>query len=150
MYIPPPVDAAKARNEDGNVFVIRMSNPPYNILTKATRLKLLKDLEVAIADESVRAIVIVGSETAFSVGADLTELNMSIGSSEKANAMNAYVEVSTLVYGMHDPLEYCHVNLSLSLSLCLCLCLNSIVQSTLTPIIIYPLTFYPASPYQGV
>jgi len=93
VFIPPDA-AEKSASGESNVFVIRMSNPPFNILTKQTRLKLLKDLETAIADESVKAIIIVGSETAFSVGADLTELNMSIGNSEKAkeDAMNAYVE----------------------------------------------------------
>ena len=90
------------------VFVIRIANPPLNILNKETRLRLLSDLERAISNKSVQCILIVGSDTAFSVGADITEMDVHIGKSENAKraVMDAYVQayrdhnLATVVYAI--------------------------------------------------
>ena len=50
-----------------------MDNPPLNALSHALRQALLAALDRALADAKVRAIVIAGSERAFSSGADIKE-----------------------------------------------------------------------------
>jgi 3-hydroxyacyl-CoA dehydrogenase len=57
----------------GDVAVITMDNPPVNGLGHATRAGIANGLERAIADASVKAIVITGAGKAFSGGADITE-----------------------------------------------------------------------------
>jgi 3-hydroxyacyl-CoA dehydrogenase len=57
----------------GDVAVITMNNPPVNGLGHATRIGLTGGLEKAIADASVKAIVIAGAGRAFSGGADINE-----------------------------------------------------------------------------
>ncbi len=69
-----------------DVFVIRLSNPPLNILNKQTRIQLLNDLEQAVSGDA-KVIVLVGSESSFSVGADITEMNLRIG--KELSAKNA-------------------------------------------------------------
>ncbi|MFN3736269.1 3-hydroxyacyl-CoA dehydrogenase NAD-binding domain-containing protein [Hydrogenophaga sp.] len=56
-----------------DVAVLRLDNPPLNGLSLATRQALLRALEDAQADASVRAIVLTGGPRAFSSGADITE-----------------------------------------------------------------------------
>jgi 3-hydroxyacyl-CoA dehydrogenase len=58
--------------EDG-VAVLAMDNPPVNGLSHALRSALWAAVERLEADASVRALVITGSEKAFSGGADITE-----------------------------------------------------------------------------
>jgi 3-hydroxyacyl-CoA dehydrogenase len=57
----------------GDVAVITMNNPPVNGLGYATRVGLTSGLEQAIADPSVKSIVITGAGKAFSGGADIKE-----------------------------------------------------------------------------
>ncbi len=57
----------------GDVAVITMNNPPVNGLGYDTRIGLTGGLEKAIADASVKAIVIAGAGRAFSGGADINE-----------------------------------------------------------------------------
>ena len=82
----------KGSESDSDVFVIRLSSPPLNILNAATRIQLLQDLEHANRS-SASIIVLVGSERAFSVGADINEMNVRIGSSASAKqaVSDAYV-----------------------------------------------------------
>jgi 3-hydroxyacyl-CoA dehydrogenase/enoyl-CoA hydratase/carnithine racemase len=112
VYFPPPGDASAApENEDKNVngiFVLRLGNPPLNILNKATRLRILADLEGAVSNSKVKTIILVGSESAFSVGADIGELNSTVGrdSASKRAAMKAYVDaykehnLASIVYAL--------------------------------------------------
>jgi 3-hydroxyacyl-CoA dehydrogenase len=58
--------------QDG-IAVITLDNPPVNSLGHALRERIVQQLDVAQADPSVRAIVLAGSDKAFSAGADVTE-----------------------------------------------------------------------------
>ncbi|WP_235681227.1 3-hydroxyacyl-CoA dehydrogenase NAD-binding domain-containing protein [Tomitella gaofuii] len=66
---------------DGDVAVIRMAKPPVNGLGHALRVGIADGLDRAAADDSVRAVVITGSDGFFSAGADITEFG-----SDKATA----------------------------------------------------------------
>ncbi|MCK9516544.1 MAG: 3-hydroxyacyl-CoA dehydrogenase NAD-binding domain-containing protein [Ottowia sp.] len=57
----------------GEVAVISMNNPPVNGLGYDTRLGIVQGLDKALADSSVRAVVITGAGKAFSGGADIRE-----------------------------------------------------------------------------
>jgi 3-hydroxyacyl-CoA dehydrogenase len=57
------------------VAVITLDNPPVNGLGFATRSGIVKGINDANADASVRSIVITGSTRAFSGGADIKEFN---------------------------------------------------------------------------
>jgi 3-hydroxyacyl-CoA dehydrogenase len=52
---------------------LAMNNPPLNALAHELRAGLVNALDRALADPKVRAIVIIGSERAFSSGADIKE-----------------------------------------------------------------------------
>ena len=58
---------------DGNVAVIRLLNPPVNGLSHALRTGIVNALAKAEADPAVAALVIIGSDRAFSGGADISE-----------------------------------------------------------------------------
>jgi 3-hydroxyacyl-CoA dehydrogenase len=60
---------------DGDVAVITLDNPPVNGLGHALRLGIVEGLAKAQADAKVRAIVLIGSDKAFSGGADIREFN---------------------------------------------------------------------------
>jgi 3-hydroxyacyl-CoA dehydrogenase len=55
------------------VAVIRLDNPPVNSLGHALRQKVHTAVVAAQADSSVRALVLIGTEKAFSAGADVSE-----------------------------------------------------------------------------
>ena len=57
----------------GDVAVISLNNPPVNGLGLATRQAIADGLGQAIADASVKAIVLTGAGRAFSGGADIKE-----------------------------------------------------------------------------
>ncbi|HEY8907896.1 MAG TPA: 3-hydroxyacyl-CoA dehydrogenase NAD-binding domain-containing protein [Rhodoferax sp.] len=57
----------------GPVAVLTLNNPPVNGFGLATRVALTDGLARALADETVKAIVITGAGKAFSGGADITE-----------------------------------------------------------------------------
>jgi 3-hydroxyacyl-CoA dehydrogenase len=57
----------------GAVAVITLNNPPVNGLGLATRQAIAAGIEQAVADTSVKAIVITGAGKAFSAGADIRE-----------------------------------------------------------------------------
>jgi 3-hydroxyacyl-CoA dehydrogenase len=52
---------------------LAMNNPPLNALSQALRAAILQALDRALAAREVRAIVLMGSERAFSSGADIKE-----------------------------------------------------------------------------
>ncbi|GAB4385456.1 FAD-dependent oxidoreductase [Albidovulum sp.] len=64
-----PVDV---RIEDG-VAVLTIDNPPVNALSAAVRAALLRGLETAFADPSVRAVVLVAAGRTWPAGADIRE-----------------------------------------------------------------------------
>lgn len=55
------------------VGVIRLDNPPVNALGVELRGRIVESLDRANADPSIHAIVIIGSDRAFSGGADIAE-----------------------------------------------------------------------------
>ena len=59
--------------KQGEVAVIRMNNPPVNALGHALRVGIETALKEALADASVKAIVLTGTGKFFSAGADITE-----------------------------------------------------------------------------
>lgn len=67
------MSATTYKVRDG-VAVIQMNNPPVNGLSHALRLAIVQDLDRALEDTAVIAIVLTGTERAFSAGADIKEL----------------------------------------------------------------------------
>jgi 3-hydroxyacyl-CoA dehydrogenase len=61
----------------GAVAVIVLKNPPVNALRLGLRAAIADGLERATSDESIRAVVIVGTGTAFCGGADVAEFGSS-------------------------------------------------------------------------
>jgi 3-hydroxyacyl-CoA dehydrogenase len=57
----------------GPVAVIQMANPPVNGLGHALRSGIVAAIDRAVADPAITAIVLTGSDTAFSGGADVRE-----------------------------------------------------------------------------
>src|SRR5205823_5913390 len=55
------------------VAVITLNNPPVNGLGNALRAGILEGLQRAAADAQVKAVVLIGSQKAFSGGADIRE-----------------------------------------------------------------------------
>jgi 3-hydroxyacyl-CoA dehydrogenase len=59
----------------GDVAVVKLSNPPVNGLSHALRTHIVGAVDAAAADAKVKSIVLIGSEQAFSGGADIREFN---------------------------------------------------------------------------
>ena len=57
----------------GSVAVVTLNNPPVNGLGYALRTGIISGLDRALADDKVKAIVLIGSDRAFSGGADVKE-----------------------------------------------------------------------------
>jgi len=57
----------------GSVAVVTLNNPPVNGLGHALRAGIVDGLDRALADDKVKAIVLIGSDRAFSGGADVKE-----------------------------------------------------------------------------
>jgi 3-hydroxyacyl-CoA dehydrogenase len=66
----------------GNVAVITLNNPPVNGLSHALRSRIVAGVDAAARDERAQAIVLIGSERAFSGGADIREFNTPAASAE--------------------------------------------------------------------
>ncbi len=58
---------------NGNVAVITLQNPPVNGLSLELRQGIVAGLDQAVADPAVQAIVLIGTDRAFSGGADIRE-----------------------------------------------------------------------------
>jgi 3-hydroxyacyl-CoA dehydrogenase len=59
----------------GNVAVITLNNPPVNGLSHALRSRIVDGVDAAARDQKAQAIVLIGSDRAFSGGADIKEFN---------------------------------------------------------------------------
>jgi 3-hydroxyacyl-CoA dehydrogenase len=59
----------------GNVAVITLNNPPVNGLSHALRSRIVAGVDAANAEKRAEVIVLIGSERAFSGGADIREFN---------------------------------------------------------------------------
>lgn len=65
-----------------DVAVMHMNRPPVNSLGHALRKDLFEAISRALADKSVRALVITGTDKAFSGGADISEFGGPLPSTE--------------------------------------------------------------------
>src|SRR5215831_13273202 len=59
----------------GDIAVVTLDNPPVNALAHAVRSGIVAGLERALAEASVKAIVLTGAGNAFSGGAEIREFN---------------------------------------------------------------------------
>jgi len=91
-------DAALYAVRDG-IAVITMNNPPVNSMSAANRVHVGGALKAADADPAVRAIVLIGSEKAFSGGAEIREFN-----TEKARVSPVLPELNDIQDGLKKPL----------------------------------------------
>ncbi|MCM0613747.1 enoyl-CoA hydratase/isomerase family protein [Marinobacter sediminum] len=57
----------------GKIAVIRLDNPPVNGLGLALRQGIVNGIRQAESDDAVKAVVLIGSDRAFSGGADISE-----------------------------------------------------------------------------
>ncbi len=64
-----------AYEKRGKVAVITMQSPPVNGLGHALRTALLKALDKALFSPGIKAVVLAGSGSGFSAGADIREFN---------------------------------------------------------------------------
>ena len=67
------INAVVDLQQDGDVAVITMDNPPVNALGHALRAGLMQALEQVRANRDVKAVVLTGTARAFSGGADIAE-----------------------------------------------------------------------------
>ncbi|WP_204114736.1 3-hydroxyacyl-CoA dehydrogenase NAD-binding domain-containing protein [Shimia biformata] len=58
---------------EGDVAVLAVNNPPVNALSHAVRVGLVEGLDHALADDTVRAIMLIGMGRTFPAGADIRE-----------------------------------------------------------------------------
>jgi enoyl-CoA hydratase/carnithine racemase len=87
-----------AKRMSGGVAIIKIDNPPLNTLSKVVRLKFLRDLESAIKNPVCKIVMIVGCGRAFSVGADIKELESQWISGTEHDSMASYVKA----YSTHN------------------------------------------------
>ena len=66
----------------GDVAVISMNNPPINGLGLSLRRGIIAGVERAQEDAAVRAVVLIGTDRAFSGGADIKEFGTPKASQE--------------------------------------------------------------------
>lgn len=59
--------------EDGPVSVVRLHNPPLNLVTRELTRELGEVLSRLAQDDHLRAVVVTGSDRAFSAGSDIGE-----------------------------------------------------------------------------
>ncbi|NMT62657.1 3-hydroxyacyl-CoA dehydrogenase NAD-binding domain-containing protein [Marinobacter orientalis] len=80
---------------NGSIAVIRLDNPPVNGLGFALRKGIVNGIRKAEADDAVRAVVLIGSDRAFSGGADISEFGTGKATAEpNLNTVVNYVETS--------------------------------------------------------
>ena len=72
---------ASTQVKDG-IAVITLNNPPVNSMSFATRKGVVDGIEQAMADASVKAIVLIGSGKGFSGGAEIKEFNTPAATAE--------------------------------------------------------------------
>ncbi len=61
-------------SKQGSIGIISVNNPPVNALSQAVRAGIESSVEKGIADEDVKAMVIICEERTFIAGADIREL----------------------------------------------------------------------------
>ena len=81
------------------IAVITMNNPPVNSMSAANRVHVGGALKQADADPAVKAIVLIGSEKAFSGGAEIREFN-----TEKSRVSPVLPELNDIQDNLKKPL----------------------------------------------
>jgi 3-hydroxyacyl-CoA dehydrogenase len=81
------------------IAVITMNNPPVNSMSAANRAVVGDGLKKAEADPAVKAIVLIGSEKAFSGGAEIREFN-----TDKARQSPVLPELNDMQDALKKPL----------------------------------------------
>ena len=84
--------------QDGEIAVITMDNPPVNGLGFDLRTGIDAGIRRAMADDTVKAVVLTGTARAFSGGADIREFN-----SPKSSASPNLGELIDLIEGAAKP-----------------------------------------------
>lgn len=70
-----PENSCVNSTRQGDIAVLYMNNPPVNALSKSVRIGLINEVEAALADDKVKAIVITSQLALFSGGADISEFS---------------------------------------------------------------------------
>ncbi len=70
----------------GSIAAVILDHPPVNAMGRAVRTGIKECLERANADDAVRAVIVMGSESAFSGGADIKEFGTPLFSRELSQA----------------------------------------------------------------
>ena len=91
-------EAASYSVRDG-IAVITINNPPVNSMSAATRVAVGAALQKAEADPAVKATVLIGSEKAFSGGAEIREFN-----TEKSRVSPVLPELNDMQDALKKPL----------------------------------------------
>jgi 3-hydroxyacyl-CoA dehydrogenase len=91
-------DAVPYTVRDG-IAVVTMNNPPVNSMSAANRVHVGGALQKADADPAVKAIVLIGSEKAFSGGAEIREFN-----TEKSRVSPVLPELNDIQDNLKKPL----------------------------------------------
>ena len=67
---------------NGQVAIVTLDNPPINGLGLELRKAIIASIDRAAADNAIKAIVLIGSDRAFSGGADIKEFGSPKASQE--------------------------------------------------------------------
>ncbi len=63
------------REDAGGIAVLTVDNPPVNATSHALRVALKSELDAALADAAVKAVIILGAGRGFIAGADIAEFD---------------------------------------------------------------------------
>ena len=78
---------------DGVVAVIELNHPPLNSLSHELRSAITAAVDRAVADNAVKAIVLIGNDRAFSSGADIREFETPKALAEpNLDSLNSVIE----------------------------------------------------------
>jgi 3-hydroxyacyl-CoA dehydrogenase len=78
----------------GDIAILTLASPPVNALGSALRLAIAERLGKVLSDNSIRAIILIGSERVFSAGGDISEFDGPIAEPDLPSLV-ATVETST-------------------------------------------------------
>jgi 3-hydroxyacyl-CoA dehydrogenase len=70
------MSAGVATSRSGELAVLTLDNPPVNALSQPVRAALIAAIEEAVADASVRAIILAGAGSSFSAATDISEFDL--------------------------------------------------------------------------
>jgi 3-hydroxyacyl-CoA dehydrogenase len=90
--------------KSGAIALLVVDNPPVNAVNASVRAGLISGVQMATADASVAALVVVGAGNSFIAGADLNEFDNGIAEPSYRDAMAALEECSKpvviMIHGM--------------------------------------------------